>query len=76
MVRLIADALSVPLEQVGANPDQPLEQCRAINNDPSIKEEINIIIEKEFGVTGPVDWCEGGITAGVDDIREEIAIKA
>jgi hypothetical protein len=36
----------------------------------------NIIIEKEFGVTRPVDWCEGGITAGVDDIREEIAIKA
>jgi hypothetical protein len=31
---------------------------------------------KEFGVKGPVDWCEGGINAGVNDIREEITIKA
>lgn len=73
LIKLIADALGVPPEQIGANPDQPLAQCPLI--PPKQKEEINVIIEKEFGVTGLVNWCEGGILAGVDDIREQITIK-
>jgi hypothetical protein len=74
LVQLIADALGVPPEQIGANPGQPLEQCPAIN--PQTKENINNLIEKEFGVKGPIAWCEGGINAGVEDILGEITIKA
>jgi hypothetical protein len=74
LIAIIAEELGVPPEQIGANLDQPLEQCPTIL--PPKLDEINIIIEKEFGVKGPVDWCEGGINAGVNDIREEITIKA
>lgn len=74
LIDIIAEGSGIPPGQIGANPDQPLAQCPDI---PELtKENIHIIIEKEFGVKGPVDWCEGGITAGVDDIREEITIKA
>ena len=72
LIKLIAEALGIPLEQIGNNPDLPLTQCPAINANPPKKEEINLIVEKEFGVTGPVNWCEGGITAGVNDILEEL----
>jgi len=70
LIKLIAEALGVPVDQIGANPDQPLAQCPAIL--PPKLDEINIIIEKEFGVTGPVNWCEGGINAGTGDIILEI----
>lgn len=74
LIKLIAEELGVPADQIGANPDQPLAECPTIL--PPKLDEINIIIEKEFGVTGPVNWCEGGINAGVNDIREQITIKA
>jgi hypothetical protein len=74
LIAIIAEELGVPPGQIGANPDQPLEKCPTIPIQQ--KEEINSIVEKEFGTTGPVDWCEGGINAGVADIREQITIKA
>ena len=74
LIAIIAEALGVPADQIGANPDQPLAQCPTIL--PPKLDEINTIIEKEFGVTGPVNWCNGGINAGVGDIILEITTKA
>lgn len=74
LIDIIADALGKPSGEVGANPDQPLAQCPDIAIDKKL--EINELIEKGFGVTGPVAWCEGGINAGVEDILGEITIKA
>lgn len=74
LIKVIAEGLGVPADQIGANPDQPLAQCQTIV--PPKLDEINGIIEKEFGVTGPVNWCQGGINAGVKDIILEITTKA
>lgn len=74
LIDLIAEALGVPPDKIGANPEQPLAQCPLIQAQE--KEDINIIIEKEFGVQGLVDWCDGGINAAVADIREQITVKA
>jgi hypothetical protein len=74
LIAIIAEELGVPPEQIGANPDQPLAQCEDIA--PPKLDEINFEIDKKFGVTEPVNWCKGGINAGVNDIREEITIKA
>lgn len=74
LIALIAEALGVPPEQIGANPDKPLAQCPTIPAPK--KDEIDITIAKEFGVGGAVPWCEGGIAASVDDLREQLTIKA
>ena len=74
LIKLIAEALGIPPEQIGANPDQPLAQCPTIQEQ--LKGQINFEIDKQFGVTGPVNWCEGGINAGTGDIILEITSKA
>lgn len=74
LIAIIAEALGVPPEQIGANPDDPLAQCPEI---PGVtKENVDLIIEKEFGVTGQAPWCEDGITAGVDFILDRLKEKA
>jgi hypothetical protein len=73
LIALIAEALGIPPEQIEANPEQPLAQCPLIAEQE--KGEINFAIEKEFGTTGPVNWCEGGIQAGVEDSLGQITIK-
>lgn len=74
LIKLIAEALGIPPEQIGANPDQPLAQCPTV--PPKVKEDIDVIIEKEFGITGEVPWCEGGIAAAADALRDKLTIKA
>lgn len=74
LIELIAEALGIPPEQIGVNPDQPLAQCPEIQEQ--LKSEINFIIEKEFGVTGQVPWCEGGITAGAELLLDQLKEKA
>lgn len=66
LINLIAEALGVPPGQIGANPDQPLAACPTI--PPLVKDQINLEVNKFFGVTEPVNWCEGGIDAGATDI--------
>ena len=74
LIELIAEALDIPPEQIGANPDQPLAQCPEIQEQ--LKSEINFIIEKELGVIGQVPWCEGGITAGAELLLDRLKEKA
>jgi hypothetical protein len=74
LINLIAEALGIPPGQIGANPNQPLAQCPTIQ--PKQKEEINFIVSNDFGVTGEVPWCEGGITAGADSLLEKLKEKA
>lgn len=74
LINLIAEALGVPPGQIGANPDQPLAECPDI--PPQEKEQINLEVDKFFGTTEPVNWCDGGINAGVIDIIENLKTKA
>lgn len=74
LIKLIAEALGIPPEQIGANPDQPLAQCPVIPEQ--LKSEINFNVNKEFGITGPVPWCEGGINAGVESLLDKLKEKA
>lgn len=74
LITLIAEALGVPPGQIGANPDQPLADCPDI--PPQEKEQINLEVNKVFGATEPVNWCDGGIDAGVADILENLKSKA
>ncbi len=73
LIDIIADALGLPPEQVGANPDLPLPQCEK----PGVtKASIDSIIQKDFDVAGQVPWCEGGINAGVEVILDRLKEKA
>ena len=74
LIELIAEALGIPPEQIGANPDEPLAQCPEIQEQ--LKSEINFNVNKEFGITGPVPWCEGGINAGVETLLDRLKEKA
>lgn len=74
LINLIAEALGVPPGQIGANPDQPLADCPDIPAQE--KEQINFEVNKFFGTTEPVNWCEGGINVGTTDIIENLKSKA
>ena len=74
LIDIISQGSGFPADQIGENPDLPLEECNSI---PEItKIDVDIIIEKEFGVIGPVPWCQGGVTAGVEALLDKLKEKA
>lgn len=74
LIKLIAEALGIPPEQLKGDPDLLPTECPTIQ--PKVKEEINTSIETDFGVIGEVPWCEGGIEAAAAALHEKLTIKA
>ena len=73
LIDIIADALGLPADQVGQNPDQPLAGCDDIPLQD--KDTIDGLLKQEFGIIQVVPWCEGGINAGSEAILEQLTKK-
>jgi hypothetical protein len=73
LIEIIAEETGVAPGEIGANPDDPLEEHVPIEED--IRQIIDEAIEKKFGVAEEVPYYTEGITAAADIIREEIAQK-
>jgi hypothetical protein len=73
LIEIIAEETGVDPGEIGANPDDPLEEHVTIEED--IRQIIDEAIEKKFGVAEEVPYYTEGITAAAAIIREEIAQK-
>jgi hypothetical protein len=74
LIRIIANETGVPAEQIGANPQQPLEDLVVIDEGRLL--EIDKQIKETFQVEGPVPYYTQGIAAGAASIEREIVAKA
>jgi hypothetical protein len=73
LIEIIAEETGLAPDEIGADPDEPLEEHVTIAED--IRQIIDEAIEQKFGVAEEVPYYTEGITAAADIIREEIAQK-